>query len=81
MQDSKTTSDTELDVRQILSNLHRPRLRRRVVLDVAHRNRTGMLVALGETGRHVYAGTVPAAVKARRRAHSKAARRARRAAR
>lgn len=48
---------------------------------IHQRNATGMLVALSETGKHVYLGTVPAAVKARRRAKNKAARRARRASR
>lgn len=38
-----------------------------------------ILFALQRTGRHVYAGTVPAPVKTRRRAASKAARIARRA--
>lgn len=42
---------------------------------------TAMLVAMGRTGKHVYEGTVPTAVIARRRAKSKAARRARRASR
>lgn len=42
---------------------------------------TKMLLALSATGKHVYQGTVPAAVKARRRAKNKVARRARRAAR
>lgn len=45
------------------------------------RNATGMLVALGALGKHVYQGTVPAATKADRRAKNKAARAARRAAR
>lgn len=40
-----------------------------------------MAIALGNTGKHVYGGTVPASVKAKRRAANKAARRARRAAR
>lgn len=40
-----------------------------------------MLQALGRTGKHVYAGTVPAATVARRRAASRRARAARRAAR
>lgn len=46
-------------------------------------NPTGapMLMALNSTGKHVYGGTVTAAVKAKRRAANKAARRARRAAR
>ena len=43
--------------------------------------RRAMLLALNYTGKHIYEGTVPAAVKARRRAANKAARRARRAAR
>ena len=42
---------------------------------------TKMLSALAATRKHVYEGTVPAAVKARRRAAHKAPRRARRAAR
>lgn len=45
------------------------------------RNATGMLVALADTGKHLYQGTVPAAVKASRRRKNKAARAARRAAR
>lgn len=82
MQASDTTSDKPgLDVRKILSNLHRPRLGRRAALDVHQRNATGMLMALGDTGKHVYPGTVPAAVKARRRAKNRAARKARRAGR
>lgn len=48
---------------------------------VHQRNATGMLVALADTGKHVYLGTVPAAVKADRRRRNKAARLARRAAR
>lgn len=48
---------------------------------VHQRNATGMLVALADTGKHVYEGTVPAAVKAERRAKNKAARKARRAGR
>ena len=39
---------------------------------------TKMALALAATGKHVYEGTVPAAVKARRRAKNKVARRARR---
>lgn len=42
---------------------------------------TQMLLAMGATGRKVYEGTVPAAVKAQRRAKNKAARKARRASR
>ena len=38
-----------------------------------------ILFGLQRTGRHVYAGTVPASLKAHRRAASKAARVARRA--
>jgi len=38
-----------------------------------------ILFGLARTGKHVYAGTVPTAEKARRRAASKAARVARRA--
>lgn len=48
---------------------------------VHQRNATGMLVALANTGKHVYLGTVPGAVKAERRRKNKAARIARRAAR
>lgn len=40
-----------------------------------------ILAALNLTGKHIYAGTVPAAEKARRRAADKAARKARKAAR
>lgn len=36
------------------------------------------LAALNRTGKHIYGGTVPAHVKARRRARNKAARHARR---
>lgn len=42
---------------------------------------TKMALALAATGKHVYEGTVPAAVVARRRAKNKAARKARRAGR
>lgn len=42
---------------------------------------TKMALALAATGRHVYEGTVPRHVIARRRAKNKAARKARRAAR
>lgn len=42
---------------------------------------TQMLLALAATGKHVYEGTVPAAVIARRRAANRQARIARRAAR
>lgn len=45
---------------------------------VHQRNATGMLVALANTGRHVYLGTVSGAEKADRRAKNKAARAARR---
>lgn len=48
---------------------------------VEQRNSTGMLVALGAMKKHLYEGTVPAAVVARRRAKNKAARAARRASR
>lgn len=41
-------------------------------------NSTAMLYALNWTGRHVYAGTVPPKVVARRRAKNKAARVSRR---
>lgn len=47
----------------------------------AQRASTQMLLALGRLGKHVYEGTVPAHVKAKRRAANKAARAARRAAR
>jgi hypothetical protein len=40
-----------------------------------------ILFGLNLTGKHIYAGTVPAAVIARRRARNKAARQARRAGR
>ncbi len=40
-----------------------------------------ILAGLNATGRHVYGGTVPAAVKARRRAANRRARAARRASR
>ena len=51
--------------------------------EIAHANRpsTKMLLALAATGKHVYEGTVPHAVKVARRRRNKAARRARRAAR
>lgn len=45
------------------------------------RQRTGMLVALADTGKHVYMGTVSGAEKAERRAKGRAARKARKAAR
>lgn len=45
------------------------------------RNNTGMLVALGAMGKHIYEGTVGAATVAKRRAKNKAARKARKAAR
>lgn len=48
---------------------------------VHQHNMTGMLVALADTGKHVYQGTVSGAEKARRRAKNKSARAARRAAR
>ena len=48
---------------------------------IHQRNATGMLVALADTGKHVYGGTVPGHVKADRRRKNKAARVARRAAR
>jgi hypothetical protein len=48
---------------------------------VHQRNATGMLAALANTGKHVYQGTVPGAVRADRRRKNKAARLARRAAR
>lgn len=44
-------------------------------------SRLGMLLALNHTGKHIYEGTVPAAVVAKRRAKNKAARAARRAVR
>lgn len=46
---------------------------------IAQRNSTGMLLAMADTGRPVYQGTVPPAVVAKRRARNKAARAARRA--
>ena len=48
---------------------------------IHQRNATGMLVALANTRKHVYQGTVSGAVKAERRRKNKAARIARRAAR
>lgn len=48
---------------------------------IHQRNATAMLVALAETGKHVYLGTVAPAVVAERRRKNKAARIARRAAR
>lgn len=42
---------------------------------------TKMLLAMAATGKHIYGGTVPAAVVARRRARNKRARAARKAAR
>jgi hypothetical protein len=48
---------------------------------IHQRNATGMLVALGALGKHVYGGTVPGHVKAERRRKNKAARIARRAGR
>jgi hypothetical protein len=52
-------------------------------LAVAEGNRptTQMLLAISATGKHLYQGTVPAHVKARRRRQNKAARLARRAGR
>lgn len=47
----------------------------------AKRASTKMLLAISATGKHLYQGTVPAHVKARRRAANKVARKARRAAR
>jgi hypothetical protein len=47
----------------------------------ANRPTTQMLLAISATGKHLYQGTVPAHVKARRRAANKVARRARRPAR
>lgn len=46
--------------------------------DLRLKDSTKMLLALSRTHRHFYEGTVPAAVKARRRAKNRAARRARR---
>jgi hypothetical protein len=43
--------------------------------------RKDMLLALNYSGKHVYEGTVPTAIVAKRRAKNKAARAARRAAR
>lgn len=54
---------------------------KRHVQTVAQRNSTGMLLALGNLGKHVYQGTVPPALIARRRAKNKAARVARKMAR
>lgn len=48
---------------------------------VHQRNTTGMLLALGHLGKHLYEGTVPAATVAKRRAKNKAARAARKASR
>ena len=45
------------------------------------KRRTAFLLAMSATGKHVYGGTVPPAVVARRRASNKAARQARRAGR
>lgn len=44
-------------------------------------NSTKMLLAMNHTGKHVYQGTVPLAVKQRRRAKNKVARASRRAGR
>ena len=46
----------------------------------SERNNTGMLVALGAKGKHIYEGTVAHATVLKRRAKNKAARKARRAA-
>lgn len=48
---------------------------------VRERNNTGMLVALGAKGKHIYEGTVDRVTVAKRRAKNKAARKARKAAR
>lgn len=53
----------------------------RDAFDQAWSPSTQMAVALNATGKTLYAGTVPAAVKARRRAANKRARAARRATR
>lgn len=45
------------------------------------KERLGLLLALNRSGKHIYEGTVPAHVKAKRRAKNKAARAARKAAR
>lgn len=45
---------------------------------IAQRNSTGMLLALGYKGKHVYEGTVSGAVVRERRVKNKAARAARR---
>jgi hypothetical protein len=60
-----------------------PRLITRADDEIAAANSPSsqMLFAIGATGKHLYQGTVPGHVKARRRARNKAARRARRAAR
>lgn len=47
-------------------------------IERAERASSQMLVAIADTGKHFYQGTVPAHVKARRRAKNKAARKARR---
>lgn len=49
--------------------------------DPGFRDSTRMLLAMARTGRHIYSGTVPPTVVARRRAANKRARAARRAAR
>lgn len=45
------------------------------------KERLGLLLTLNRSGKHIYEGTVPAHVKAKRRAKNKAARAARKAAR
>lgn len=56
------------------------KFRQQTTQTVHQRNATGMLLALANTGRHIYLGTVPGHVKAERRRKNRAARRARRAA-
>lgn len=58
-------------------NTDRPKIAALEVTE-AQRTSTKMLLALARTGKHVYQGTVPGAVKSRRRAASKQARVARR---
>ncbi|GAB3863291.1 hypothetical protein GCM10028801_30570 [Nocardioides maradonensis] len=46
---------------------------------IAERPSTRMLLAIADTGKHLYQGTVPAHVKAKRRARNKVARLSRKA--
>lgn len=48
-------------------------------IEIAERPSTRMLLALADTGKHLYQGTVPGHVKAKRRARNKVARASRRA--